>query len=73
VRGKRIGERRHARIKRAARLQQRFVRFQHHGKFSQVEPPNIDQRAGALFRSDRHRMGKSVADFAQTYGGEWRR
>jgi hypothetical protein len=73
VSGERVGERRHARIERAARLQQRFVGLEHHGKFGKIEASDIDQRAGAFFRSNRHRVGKCVADFAQTYGGEWRR
>ena len=47
-------------------------RLEHHGKFGKIEAADIDQRAGAFFRSNRHCVGKSVADFAQTYGGEWR-
>ena len=72
MRGERISERCHAGIECPARLQQRLVRLKHHGKFGEVEAPDIDQRAGAFFRSNRHCVGKSVADFAQTYGGEWR-
>jgi hypothetical protein len=73
MRGKRVGKRRHTGIECPARLQQWLVRLKHHGKFGKIEASDIDQRAGAFFRSDRHRVGKSVTDFAQTDCGEWRR
>ena len=70
--GERVGKSRHAGIECPAGLQQRLLGLEHNGKFGKIEAADIDQRAGAFFRSNRHCVGKSVADFAQTYGGEWR-
>src|SRR5262252_2653783 len=62
--GKRVAERANPRIYRAPRGPQRFLGLQHHGKFREVEAPDVNQRPGSILRRDGDRMCESVADLA---------
>jgi len=72
-RGQRVDQRHHAGIERATRSAQRLLRFQHQREFGEIEAPDMDQRARALFRRERVGVGESVAHFAQAHRRERRR
>jgi len=58
--------------RRRARAQW-FLRLEHHGKFGEIEAPDMNERTGALLARNRNRMREGVTDLAQAYQPKWRR
>ncbi len=68
-----VGQRHHPGIEGAARGVQWLVGFEHHRKFREIEPPDIDQGTCAARFGDIERVGEGVTAFAQPHQRERRR
>jgi hypothetical protein len=69
-RPKRIGNRVHDGIKRAAGAGQWLLGFQHHRELDRIKPAHPHERARTTFPSDRLGMRKSIAQLAKWHSVE---
>ncbi len=72
VHRQRIGERGHSGIEGAPGGREPFFRLEHDRELGEIEPPDIDQRAGALRRRDPCRVPEGVAHLSQGHQAERR-
>jgi hypothetical protein len=69
---KRMAERHHSRIQRAARAAQRLLGFQDEREFHQIEAADMNQRAGAFLLGHAHCVRKCIPHLAQAHAPERR-